>query len=598
MKHILVISNTALACFGLAATLMAASPATTDSRAVVRLRGAEFRGGAPEAVAGGGYRGISSVNAVYAASTGDKSSMHAEFALTAVPDHPLVLHVQGCDDDLKGPCPIEITLNGHPLLKGPSGFPDNDYAWRAIPIPPKALKAGTNELVVRNTAPEGQYGMPPWFILARAIIAGADYDVNSPPPITEDFRVDLPKEARQFPEPLPKGKEPGFKWRGIKTWMWSPQQCLAEIPVLARYKMNFFMNCYTSMCDVENYKWGDPNVNRWWEDLPAWKMKAYEEIVRSCSKHGLNFCFSMNPNLCTKRLLRYDSAEDLDLLWKHYAWMQGLGVQWFNIQCDDITQGIDATGQAKFANEFLRRLRMKDPRAQMIFCPTIYWGNGKDPKEKAYLEELNAHLDKDVIITWTGDGVVGQITRAAAESYKSVLKHRLWVCDNYPVNDANPTMHLGPAIRRDQDLCEVVEGFYANVMCPQNEINRVPLLTVADYTWNPYDYDPARSIGQTIVHLADTNDQRQALRDLVELYPGMILAGQGTAWNPVLTRFNRILDEPHSRYMARIYLRHIQDVATRLDKAFPDRFKDAVKTLQDNIAKMKSTYETRYGRSE
>jgi len=54
------------------------------------------------------------------------------------------------------------------------------------------------------------------------------------------------------------------------------------------------------------------------------------------------------------------------------------------------------------------------------------------------------------------------------------------------------------------------------------------------------------------------------------------------------------MDEPHSRHLADIYLRHVQDVADRLDKAFPDRYKDAVKTMRDKITVMKKSYTTKY----
>jgi hypothetical protein len=59
---------------------------------------------------------------------------------------------------------------------------------------------------------------------------------------------------RTLPEPLPAGqKEPGFKLRSVKEWVWKPEQDIADIPVLAEYKMNFLMNCYSSMCNIENH---------------------------------------------------------------------------------------------------------------------------------------------------------------------------------------------------------------------------------------------------------------------------------------------------------------------------------------------------------
>jgi len=104
----------------------------------------------------------------------------------------------------------------------------------------------------------------------------------------------------------------------------------------------------------------------------------------------------------------------------------------------------------------------------------------------------------------TGDAVVGRISRKAADTFRGIVKHRLFLWDNYPVNDANPTMHLGPVIDRDADLCDVIDGYMSNPMRLQNEANRIPLATCADYAYNPAAYDPLRSIGQAIVH--QTND--------------------------------------------------------------------------------------------
>jgi hypothetical protein len=97
------------------------------------------------------------------------------------------------------------------------------------------------------------------------------------------LRVELPDQKRPFPEPLSGGHgQPGFRLRGIKGWAWRPEQYLAEIPVLARCKMNFLMNCYISMCDLEHHRWGTPDCNRWWEPLPTAKKQAYEKVVRAC----------------------------------------------------------------------------------------------------------------------------------------------------------------------------------------------------------------------------------------------------------------------------------------------------------------------------
>ncbi len=581
---------------GVVAWSLASVACVASDGPIVRLRGADFDGGAKDRF-GSVQHGVAAVNYVYAASTGRSGAMEARFTIGALPAESMFLHVRGRDDDAKGFCPIEIALNGRTLAQGPSGFPSDAWAWKRYAIPKGVLKVGQNELRVVNRSPAGEVGMPPWFMVAQCGIGEKDAALDAAPSLEQEFRVRLPDQLRPLPEPLPAGQSsPSFKMRGTKGWLWRPDQYFAEIPTLAKVKMNFLMNCYGSMCDIEHHPWGSPECNRWWEPLPPAKRQAYENVVRACQAHGIEFCFSMNPNLGAKRILRDDRAEDVEALWQHYAWMQGLGVRWFSICLDDIHRGIDARAQAAGVNAIFRRLRAKDPRAEMIFCPTFYWGTGTRPGAKAYLARLASDLHEDAYVFWTGPRVVPPtISRAQAETYKRCVKHRLFIWDNYPVNDNHPTMHLGPVTGRDPRLCEVVDGYMGNPLCSQNEINRIPLMTMADYAYNARAYDPARSIGQAIVHLADTAEQRSVLRDLVELYPGMLLFSKGPNWNPVLSRFSQITGQRHSHVLARLFLRHVEDVAGRLDHAFPDRFRAARGTLRSDLAKIDASYRTHYG---
>lgn len=579
-----------LAC-ALAWPAVAAEPVAP----LISLRGSDFVGGAAE-LFGARKFGVRGANYVYAAPNGPRSTMSARFEVAAIPEGPLALHVRARLDDRGTPCPIRISLNGAVVFEGPDSFAHADWQWRVFALPAGALTAGANELTFANTSAEGAVGMPPWFMLATCALAPPEWTGPARPSLEQDFRVDLPPELRPLPEPLgPEHKEPGFRWRGTKGWMWRPEQYLAEIPTLARYKMNFLMNCYGSMCDIEHYGWGTPDCNRWWEPLPVEKRAAYERVVRECQSHGIEFCFSLNPNISSRRAVDYDSPEDLELVWQHYEWMLGLGVRWFNIQFDDISQGMDPSGQARLANTLLERLRKANPRAELILCPVYYWGTGQDASARPYLETLARELHGDVYVFWTGDGVVGRITRKAAESYRAVVGHRLFMWDNYPVNDGAPTLHLGPLMKRDADLCEVADGYMSNPMHTQNEANRIPLLTVADYAYNPWAYDPARSIGQAILHLSRTRSQAAVLRDLVELYPGMVLFDQGTGYNPAIDRFEDIIDTPHSRFLAGAYLRHASDIVTRLKRSFPSEFTDARATLEGNLESMRAAYREAYG---
>ncbi|HZM03755.1 MAG TPA: beta-N-acetylglucosaminidase domain-containing protein [Candidatus Saccharimonadales bacterium] len=413
----------------------------------------------------------------------------------------------------------------------------------------------------------------------------------------QHFQVKLPAALRLFPEPLAQGGRPGFKFRGTKGWAWTPEQYLAEIPWLVKFKMNFLMNCYTSMYDLEHHpNWGsDPQANRWWEEFPEAKKKAYEDIVRECQRQGIQFCFSMNPNLASERMVNDGSPESVELLYKHYAWMQGLGVKWFNVSLDDIGQGINASSQAKVVNEIFHRLRAQDAEAKMIFCPTFYWGDGTGEKQKPYLQELARELDQDIYVFWTGDGVVGPITRRAAETFRGLCGHRLFLWDNYPVNDNQWTMHLGPVVDRAADLGEVIDGYMSNPHGKQNQINRIPLATCADYSYNPRAYDPARSVGQAILHIGGTPKQCEAMRDLVETYPGMLICSRpSTGFNAVEDQFDRLLQAPDSHQTALGYIEHLQNLSARLKKEFPDSYQPAQQTLEHDLQTVRKKLAEKY----
>lgn len=555
---------------------------------LVQVRGIDFSGGA-QSQFGAFYYGREGVNYVYAKPTGSAAKMTATFTLSRAPSKPVFLYLEAMDDDASTQCSIEITLNGHSLHAGPSGFPDAVWQIRRFLIPPGVLQAGANELRISNSQTSGAAGNPPWFMVARCAIAVQRFNLPELKPLGA-LHIDLPRKARPFPEPLPAGQtEPGFKFRGTKGWYWTPEQYLAEVPVLAKFKMNFLMNCYSSMFSSAL---GEPWKNEWWKPLPESKKAAYAKVFRACRDTGITYCFAVHPQLSSPRPLDPASAEDIDQFYQHYGWAQSEGVKWFSVSLDDVSWGQKGAGfggaqHAKLVNAVFARLRAKDPEAQLIFCPTPYWGDGSPPDDYAYLEALGRDLHPDVYVFWTGDAVVTpRITRRAAAAYKSIVKHRLFLWDNYPVNDSAPTLHLGPVIGRDADLCEVVDGYMSNPLCPQNQINRIPLLTCADYAYNPKAYDPQRSIAQAILHLAETTPQRQALKDLVEAYPGMLRFGGGTGLNPVRQHFTALLSSESKPSEAQAYVRRMEDLASRLETAFPLQYADAKKTLRDNIAGM------------
>lgn len=433
-----------------------------------------------------------------------------------------------------------------------------------------------------------------------------------PIPTLPKFRVRLPQKILPLPEGVMKHKTaPGFKLRGIKGWAWVAEQYLDTIPVMAKYRMNFLMNCYSSLWDLEVHDgWAripDRPVNHWYKPLPEAKKAAYERVVQACQRQGIEFCFSMNPNLSSDQPFDYAKPSDFEKLWRHYAWAQGLGVRWFNLSLDDIRQGIDAGAQVKTANEVFRRLRAQNPQAQFIFTPTWYAGTGQSGTETParlgtgdtagirYTKEIAEKLDRQIYLYWTGPEVCSlTITREDAEAYKALAKHRLFIWDNYPCNDAKPTLQLGPLMGRDPELFTLAEGYISNPLSPQDEANQIPMLTIADYLWNPEAYDPGRSIGQAVAHLGKTAGERLALKGLVDLYPGRLVDKSfSTGWNSLQERF-RLALERDSEKTARKIILHAQDVSQRMAESFPNRFVRARKVLEADINEIQADYSKKH----
>jgi hypothetical protein len=419
----------------------------------------------------------------------------------------------------------------------------------------------------------------------------------------KEFKVVLPDKLIPFPTPLETGKNPGFKIRGMKGYNWTPEQYLEEIPFLAKYKANFLMNCYLSMFSVKVkpvYKYGtflDSIENNWWLPLPEEKQQAYEEIFKSCRKYDINFCFSINPQLFSVHPLNPESDSDFNMLLAHYLWAQQKGVKWFSVCLDDINESevaISAGQHASLVNRLYSVLKKNDPDAKMIFCPTWYWGDGTDPIHHLYLETLATNLNSEVYIFWTGPFVVPKhISFKDARTFHDVVKHRMILWENYPVNDNHATMHLGPITGRDKDLAKIIDGYMVNPMGTQSHIDRIPLLTCLDYAFNPDAYDPLRSIGQAVLQLAHNPEQELVLARLVETYPGELIFKKDNSeagivgLNPVRERFVSMCSSGKSIRDADGYITSLEELCGKLAKLFPGQFPDAVATINKDIIWMK-----------
>jgi len=400
-----------------------------------------------------------------------------------------------------------------------------------------------------------------------------------------------------------KGINPGFKIRGIKGYAWTPEQYLSEIPTLVTGKANFMMNCYLSMFSPKEkpaYKYGtflDSIENNWWSPLPDNRKAEWIKVIKTCRENKIDFCFSMNPQLFSDRPLRTDSDEDFKLLWKHYEWAQQNGVKWFSICLDDVDERmveVEGRNHALLANRLFEALKANNKEVSFVFCPTWYWGTGSDPRHRIYLEALAGALDPEIYVFWTGPYVVPvRISATEALEFKNIVKHRIILWDNYPVNDNHPAIHLGPLTGRDKELCAVVDGYMSNSMGLQSDINRIPLLTALDYAYNPKEYDPSRSIGQTIVRLTSDPPGQECLSKLVEAYPGSLilnddLSAKGNVrLNPLRNNLMSLLTSEADAGIIEDYIYKYQLLLKELRGSFPDTYQSGINFLKKDIRWMR-----------
>lgn len=574
---------------GILLTLAAASPGAWASSGLISLKGTDFTGGGNQQV-GSEFYGVSDLNLVYAQSTKSASRMAASFNLGYTPSHPEFLYLRGRRDATANPLPMKIQLNKVVIFQGDSPFAKDSFDQKSFPIPAGALKVGENTITVENLSLTGRVSDVPWFMVQDCSIAPEHF---TPLPTPNDIRLAMPTEKDSFIEKAAAG-EPmtGFEFRGTKGYNWSPEQYMEQIPVLAQYKMNFLMIGYESLFSQprtpEHY---NTMVNNWWEPMPDAKKAGYAKVFAECRKYGIQCCFGINPQLVTTRPMDLTSDKDFADFYQHYAWAQSEGVHWFDVCLDDISGvKIDAKEHANLVNKLLKNLRVKDPTAQMIFCPTYYAGDGTGVTQKKYLTELAKDLDPSVYIFWTG--FYQQTNAEEATVFKSIVKHPIFFWDNYPVSDGTLSMHMAPITGRDPDLCKVVAGYMGNPFFTMIKATRIPLFTQADYAYNPQSYDPQKSIGQALIHQTDNPQQRQALLKLVELCASSI--GRTTA-DPVFDRYGKISDPPYSRAVAQIYIDYVKGVQKDFAAAFPNDWQPVKNSLAKSVSDIQAAYKQKYG---
>jgi hypothetical protein len=417
----------------------------------------------------------------------------------AIPIPPAVTEVVGADTD-----PAALTALAAVLRADGVRTITQVTAGSPVPMRPLTIVVGTpsdNSSVtpaLNRLDAQGPAGLPSGgYVLAAGdgeiVLAGADatgtyYAVDTLRQlITHRTLRDV--VVRDWPSASVRGVIEGFYGPS-----WTDAQIASQLKFYGQYKLNTFV--YSAK--------GDPYLRDDWQDLyPASQLSALTTLVTDATAAHVNFVYALSPGLS----ICYSDPADLAALEAKDQQLWDAGVRQFALFFDDIGSGFNcasdtstfasssdplAAAQAYLLNEFVTGFIDTHPGAQeLITVPTDYSGDA----DSAYREVWKSSLNPDVLVYWTGVGVVPQtITAAQAAETAAEFGHQIVVWDNYPVNDYQPTrLFLGPLTGRAADLDTAVAGFTSNPM-QEAAPSSIPEFTTADYTWNPSAYDAAPDV--------------------------------------------------------------------------------------------------------
>ncbi|MEU8827491.1 beta-N-acetylglucosaminidase domain-containing protein [Streptomyces sp. NPDC048636] len=323
---------------------------------------------------------------------------------------------------------------------------------------------------------------------------------------------------------------------------WTHQERLDQMDFYGDVKANTYI--YAPKDDpYHRGKWRDP--------YPADKLAELGELVRRATANHVRFTFAVSPgeSIC------YSDPADRRALKAKLQALYDQGTRAFSIPLDDISytkwncdgdrtaygdpgRAAAATAQVDLLNDIQKDFIATHEGARPLqMVPTEYG----DLTDTAYKQKLRGSLDPAVEVMWTGTDVVPpSITNAQADAASELFGRKVFVWDNYPVNDYGNTsgrLLLAPYDKREAGLSEHLSGLVANPM-NQPYASEVAVFGAADFAWNDRGYRAGTNGRRAMSYLAGgdrrATDALLVFGDLEHLAPTF----GDTPWQsqaPVLT---------------------------------------------------------------
>lgn len=276
---------------------------------------------------------------------------------------------------------------------------------------------------------------------------------------------------------------PALPYRGVVEGFygnpWSHQVRKDIINYMGRNKMN-------------NYIFGpkdDPyHSSPYWRlPYPPEEAANIADLVKTANENRLDFYWAIHPG----KDIRWNK-EDYDSLVNKFNMMYDLGVRSFALFFDDISGiGTDSHMQTKLLNDLTRDfVDAKGDVNNLFICPTDYSQLWANPGENGQLAIYGRELNPKAEVFWTGAVVCSDLTPETLDFVDTRIQRPALYWWNYPVTDYCRNYLLqGPVYGLDNNLTrEQVAGIESNPM-EHGEASMLALYGVADWAWNPTDYN-------------------------------------------------------------------------------------------------------------
>ncbi len=271
---------------------------------------------------------------------------------------------------------------------------------------------------------------------------------------------------------------------------WEPEKRLSVMRLMAKYGMNTFY--YAPKDDVYHRE-------KWREMYPDKDYDNLKQLFSYASEHEFDFYWCIGPGLT----YHYSDKNDFFTLINKIKSVYNMSIKNFGLLLDDIPWDFQypddksnftniADAHIKLINDLYYELKQFDNSINLTVCPTEYFGN----ENGDYISKLGKSIPADVKLFWTGQEICSRVlTCRECNDFINSTSHKPLFWDNYPVNDCEMfnEMHLGAVKGRDAQLYKTCDGLISNVM-EYAECSKIPLVTIADYLWNPIAYNPEKSL--------------------------------------------------------------------------------------------------------